>query len=234
MLSICIPSYQTQLIIFLLLLPKMNECTRDALLLVAFQFAAITCIVMHGKRPGRDVPEGENIQGNKEAGAKRDGTIRYPLAVFLLGTLFMFLGIMFSAIYPMTGWIVFTGGVLLYAITYRGMRTSAVIRGLAVCACLLLVCGFAAPYFGNFVGWTPWLVVSLFGLLLILIFEILWPTSQITKRRSYSFISTFGAVVFALWTIRDVTTTTECHTPFEKSIQVFLDLINLFNFSILQ
>ena len=67
------------------------------------------------------------------------------------------------------------------------------------------------------------------GLFLVLILDLIWPSKD---EKYISFIANAGAVIFALWTVKDMKDSV-CRSPHEKSIRVFLDLLNLFNFSVM-
>ena len=187
----------------------MDVCTRQALLLVVLQIALVFFAA-------RTPLAKRRIRGS---GA--------PLFVFLIGAALMFAGILLVFKYPAVGWGVFTLGAMLLSAPYGAMRSAAVGRALAVCALLLLFCFALAPFFGNFYSWTPYLFLAVLALIVLLAWEILYPSRD---GRARTALASFGAVVFALWTVRDLRDSL-CASPFEKSVRIFLDLLNLFSFS---
>lgn len=88
-------------------------------------------------------------------------------------------------------------------------------------AVALLSAFLAAPLLSEFV--TPGLLISVsLLLLLMLIILAFYPDHNLRL-----VTAGIGAVLFAVWTVYDVMLT-DCEHPAQKSIQVFLDLLNLY------
>lgn len=198
----------------------MNDCTCQSLLLVALQIALAACVIIRPKQQTTHLKDDESVV-----------KVQRLIARVLSGVFLMFVGIFIVYSYPVCGWLSFTIGAMLLLDTYnyngRKQATNTITRALIVSTFLLLVCFAAAPMFGNFIGWSPFLFMATLGLLFIMILELVWPSQD---KKTLNLLSCCGAVIFALWTIRDIKDIS-CITPFEKSIRVFLDLLNLFNFS---
>lgn len=153
---------------------------------------------------------------------------RWPM--LLLATLLALLGIFLTSQgggvpAEVSGWALFTAGAILLMTPMARLKTTELRRGLVQTICLLLVVAVLAPFMGYFSQATGLLVLLALILLAVMIYNLLDPSTPLN-----SAISAVGASLFAVWTIKDISER-PCASPWYKSIQVFLDLLNVFTFS---
>lgn len=186
-------------------------CHQKAMVLVAAQIAAIWAAIAVSAR-------------NREwlRVASRWQMLLLATALALLG---IFLTLQGSVLAEVSGWVLFTAGAILLMTPMARLKTTALRRGLVQTICLLLVVAVLAPFMGYFSQATGLLVLLALILLAVMIYNLLDPSTPLN-----SAISAVGASLFAVWTIKDISER-PCASPWNKSIQVFLDLLNVFTFS---
>jgi FtsH-binding integral membrane protein len=123
-------------------------------------------------------------------------------------------------------WCCFTTGALILGLQLARYDAKALRRGLLQATLLLLVVAAVAPFAGYFSDATNLLVLLTLALLVGLVVLCVWPSSVWE-----SVLSAAGSVLFATWTVYDVVQR-PCESPWSKSVEVFLDIFNLFVFSV--
>jgi FtsH-binding integral membrane protein len=123
-------------------------------------------------------------------------------------------------------WSCFTAGALVLGLQLGRYDNAALKRGLAQTSVLLVIAAALAPFVGYFAGTTGLLMLLTLGLLVGLLGCMVWPSTALD-----AFLSAGGSALFAVWTIHDVVKR-PCESPWLKSIEVFLDVFNLFAFSV--
>lgn len=186
-------------------------CHQKAMVLVAAQIAAIWVSIAVSAR-------------NREwlRVASRWQMLLLAMVLALLG---IFLTLQGGVLAEVSGWVLFTAGAILLMTPMARLKTTALRRGLVQTICLLLVVAVLAPFMGYFSQATGLLVLLALILLAVMIYNLLDPSTPLN-----SAISAVGASLFAVWTIKDISER-PCASPWNKSIQVFLDLLNVFTFS---
>jgi len=123
-------------------------------------------------------------------------------------------------------WSCFTAGALVLGLQMGRYDNAALKRGLAQASVLLVMAAALAPFVGYFAGTSGLLMLLTLGLLVGLVGSMLWPSTKLD-----AFLSAGGSALFAIWTIHDVVQR-PCDSPWLKSVEVFLDVFNLFAFSV--
>ena len=148
----------------------------------------------------------------------------------LLAAALMLLGIFLTNGSPdwggeVLGWLAFTAGAVLLTMPLSQLRTETLTRGLVQSIALLFLAALAAPYLGYFSQAGGTLLLLTVFLLVALLVSFLVPSRNLDRA-----LSCFGASLFAVWTVHDISQRS-CGTPWKKSLQVFLDVLNLYSFS---
>ena len=154
-------------------------------------------------------------------------TLRWESLLF--GSALALLGIFLSAgrrgCSEVVGWVSFTAGVTLLTMPLARLESSSLEKGLTQSVALLVIVAVVAPFMGYFSEMGGTLLLLTVFLLISLVFSILIPSHLID-----GVLSACGAALFSVWTIHDISRR-PCASPWEKSIQIFLDLLNVFAFS---
>jgi len=192
----------------------MQLCTSKAMLLVAAQIALLSAAVAAAK----------------ERPLLRARASSWP------GTL-LALGLMLGGIAGLTArrspgvtiasWCCFTAGASVLGLQLGRYETRALKRGLLQTTLLLLALAAAAPFVSYFSNATRCLGLLTLALLVGLVLLCVWPSSSAAETA----LSAAGAVLFATWTVHDVVER-PCKSPWLKSVEVFLDVFNVFVFSV--
>lgn len=192
----------------------MQLCTSKAMLLVAAQIALLAAAV---------------------AAAKEQPVLRARASSWpgtLLALCLMLGGIAGltarrSPVVTIASWCCFTAGASVMGLQLGGYETRALKRGLLQTTLLLLALAAAAPFVGYFSAATRCLGLLTLALLVGLVLLCIWPSSSAVETA----LSAAGAVLFATWTVHDVVER-PCESPWLKSVEVFLDVFNVFVFSV--
>jgi len=123
-------------------------------------------------------------------------------------------------------WSCFTAGAIVLGMQFGRYENEALRRGLAQTSVLLVLAASLAPFVGYFSEATDVLLLFTLGLLVGLIGLVIWPSAPLEAA-----LSVGGSALFAVWTVHDVTKR-PCESPWLKSVEVFLDIFNLFAFSV--
>ena len=123
-------------------------------------------------------------------------------------------------------WCCFSLGALILGLQLARYDTKALRRGLLQAVLLLVIVAAAAPFVDYFSGTTNLLFLLTMALLVVLVVACIWPSSLWETG-----ISAAGSVLFATWTVHDIVQR-PCDSPWLKSVEVFLDVFNLFIFSV--
>jgi len=126
---------------------------------------------------------------------------------------------------PILSWLSFAVGGAVLAAQLSRVSPEKFRRGTLQSGCLLLLAAALAPFLNYYAGLAPQLLGSTAALLVLLVFYIFWPCAALE-----GFLSAAGSVLFAVWTVHDVATV-PCESPLVKSTAIFLDILNLLNFS---
>jgi FtsH-binding integral membrane protein len=144
----------------------------------------------------------------------------------LLAALLMLLGIFLGARgAEVAGWLSFTAGAVLLSMPMANVKSALLQKGLLQSVALLVIVAVVAPFMGYFSKASGLLFLLTLALLGALIVNLLVPSGLL-----HGVLSAFGAALFAVWTVHDIAQR-PCASPWNKSVQVFLDLLNLFTFS---
>ena len=123
-------------------------------------------------------------------------------------------------------WLCFTGGALVMALQLARHEPASLQRGLLQAGGLLLAAAALAPFVDFYSGAGGLLFLLTLALLLSLLLSLVWPCAKLEAA-----LSAGGAALFAVWTVHDLATK-PCASPWSKSVEVFLDVFNLFAFSV--
>jgi len=182
----------------------MDTCTRQALLLVCLQIGLLILV------------------------AHLNWTV--PANLWLLSALLLFVSLFVIPYAPRLAWCLFTLA-LLGTMTPAYQQMPAGTAHSAACTTVLLLL-FASLFVNEELPWSalnPWLQ----GALLFLIVVLFWNICSPLDARLLSAVSVLGAAVFTLFIMRDLSQKV-CDSPWERSIVLTLDLVNLFNFTSMQ
>jgi FtsH-binding integral membrane protein len=148
------------------------------------------------------------------------------------GTLASFL-LMIGGIWGLTtrrcefvSWSCFTAGAIVLGLQLGRYDNAALKKGLAQASILLVAAAVLAPFVGYYSGATGLLLLLTLGLLVGIVGSLVWPSTTLD-----AVLSAGGSALFAIWTIHDVSAR-PCDSPWLKSVEVFLDIFNLFAFSV--
>jgi FtsH-binding integral membrane protein len=137
--------------------------------------------------------------------------------------LLMMVGVLAIRSCPLAAWLSFTvGAALLVSPVTSGTNA---LRGLLTAVGLLVVAAALAPFVNYYGDAGGILSFGLLALLTLLLLQLFFPAKRLSD-----VASSFGAALFAVWTVYDVATV-PCDDPLQKSLSVFLDLLNLYTFS---
>jgi len=111
-------------------------------------------------------------------------------------------------------------GTLDYSYLSRGLLNVVLILIVAV------IGGYVTDFYA---GWGAFLFFVLIALFIVCITFLVIPPSSVTPV-TYNVFSAVGSLLFAVWTVKDVR---ECagNNPTEAAIAIFIDLVNLMQFS---
>ena len=123
-------------------------------------------------------------------------------------------------------WCSFTSGALILGSQLGRYEANELRRGLLQATLLLVLMAAVAPFVGYFSQGTNYLMLLTLALLVGLVVQCIWPSSLLDAA-----LAAAGSILFATWTIHDVTQR-PCESPWRKSVEVFLDVFNLFVFSV--
>ena len=156
---------------------------------------------------------------------RRVETWQSMLLAALLMLLGIFLGTRGTRAMEIVGWLSFTTGAVLLAMPMAKVKSSALQRGLLQSVVLLAIVAVVAPFMNYFSHASGALFLLTLALLGVLIVNLLMPSTVLN-----GVVSALGAALFSVWTIHDISQR-PCASPWNKSVQVFLDLLNLYTFS---
>lgn len=131
-----------------------------------------------------------------------------------------------SQMLTIVSWCCFSVGALILGLQLGRYDTKAIRRGLLQSMLLLVIVAAVAPFTGYFSQATNVLFLLTLALLVGLVMLCIWPSSLWEN-----VLSAAGSVLFATWTVHDIVQR-PCESPWLKSVEVFLDIFNLFIFSV--
>jgi len=144
----------------------------------------------------------------------------------LAGALLLFLGAWsITGSHPVLAWLSFTVGATVLSAQFSRTAPAKFKRSALQSGLLLLLAALLAPLLNYYSGLMPQLIGSTGALLVLMVLFLVWPCPALD-----GFLSGFGSVLFAVWTVHDVSHIS-CESPLVKSTQIFLDLLNLVGFT---
>lgn len=186
-----------------------DSCGSAAMGLVALQLGAVAVLAECARRRPQLALHAGRWQG--------------ALVSFVLMTAGVF-GLTQPGCQP-AAWAAFTAGALVASLQFARMDAAALRRGALQAGAVLIAAAVAAPLFGyyaNFGGALFFMTLLLLGALLL---SLVRPDAGRER-----WLSAAGSALFAVWTVYDVAAK-PCTCPWTKSVEVFLDVLNLFAFS---
>ena len=147
----------------------------------------------------------------------------FALALMLLGVFGEAVGINSPS-----AWVSFTCGAvfasmpIVAATVHRKQLVRVLLNMVVVLGAAFLLGSFCSW----FQGWVAGLTLATLGLLVVMVLQVFIPNRSAKKEC----VALGGVMLFAFWTVYDITGSS-CTDPYQKSIAVFLDILNLFSFS---